>query len=256
MFVKTATPGQEVVLEVRGLTRVGVFHEVSFQVHRGEIVGLAGLVGAGRTEVARALFGLDPLDGGEVRIEGRPVTIRSPADAIRLGMAFVPEDRKAQALFLGMALRSNVTISSLPRLARLGLLFPAQLDRACVPYIRALDIRPPRPALRVRYLSGGNQQKAVLARWLMLRPKIMILDEPTRGIDVGAKAEIHGLMDQMAREGMAILMISSDLPEVLGVSDRIVVMREGRIVGELSREEATADRVLALAMGEGDVRAA
>ncbi|WP_448594404.1 sugar ABC transporter ATP-binding protein [Thermoflexus hugenholtzii] len=256
MFVKTATPGQEVVLEVRGLTRAGAFHEVSFQVHRGEIVGLAGLVGAGRTEVARALFGLDPLDGGEVRIEGRPVTIRSPADAIRLGMAFVPEDRKAQALFLGMALRSNVAISSLPRLARLGLLFPAQLDRACVPYIRALDIRPPRPALRVRYLSGGNQQKAVLARWLMLRPKIMILDEPTRGIDVGAKAEIHALMDQMAREGMAILMISSDLPEVLGVSDRILVMREGRIVGELRREEATADRVLALAMGEGDVRAA
>ncbi len=249
MFVKTATPGIEPILEVRGLTREGVFCDVSFEIRRGEIVGLAGLVGAGRTEVARALFGLDPVDHGEIRIGGEAVRIRSPIEAIRLGMAFIPEDRKAQALFLAMALRSNITISALPRIAPLGLLSRRRLDAASLSYIRHLDIRPPRPGVPVRYLSGGNQQKAVIARWLLLEPRILIMDEPTRGIDVGAKAEIHALMDRLAREGKAILMISSELPEILGISDRILVMREGRIVGELKREEATADRVLALAMG-------
>ncbi|WP_376792543.1 sugar ABC transporter ATP-binding protein [Thermoflexus sp.] len=249
MFAKTATPGTEVLLEVRGLTREGVFHEVSFEVRRGEIVGLAGLVGAGRTEVARALFGLDPVDRGEIRIEGRRVRIRSPIEAIQQGIAFIPEDRKAQALFLSMALRSNIAISALPRIAPFGLLSRKLVDATVIPYIRHLDIRPPRPGMLVRHLSGGNQQKAVLARWLVLQPKILIMDEPTRGIDVGAKAEIHALMDRLAREGKAILMISSELPEILGISDRILVMREGRIVGELSRAQATADRILALAMG-------
>lgn len=256
MFVKTATPGAEALLEVRGLTRKGVFHEVSFEVRRGEIVGLAGLVGAGRTEVARALFGLDPVDRGEIRIEGRLVHIHSPIDAIQLGMAFIPEDRKAQALFLSMALRSNITISALPQVAPLGLLSGRLLDAIAIPYIRHLNIRPPSPSMPVRYLSGGNQQKVVIARWLLLQPKILIMDEPTRGIDVGAKAEIHAIMDRLAREGKAILMISSELPEILGISDRILVMREGRIVGELSRAEATADRVLGLAMGGGHARVA
>jgi len=256
MFMKTATPGAEAILEVRGLTRVGVFYEVSFEVHRGEIVGLAGLVGAGRTEVARAIFGLDPVDRGEIRIEGKVVRIRSPLEAIRLGLAFIPEDRKAQALFLSMALRSNIAIAALPRIAPLGLLSRRQLDAVSQPYIRYLDIRPPRPGVPVRYLSGGNQQKAVIARWLLLQPRILIMDEPTRGIDVGAKAEIHALMDRLAREGKAILMISSELPGILGISDRILVMREGRIVGELKREEATADRVLALAMGGMHAQAA
>ncbi len=256
MFVKTATPGAEALLEVRGLTREGVFHEVSFEVRRGEIVGLAGLVGAGRTEVARALFGLDPVDRGEIRVAGRPVRIRSPIEAIRLGMAFIPEDRKAQALFLSMALRSNIVVSALPQVAPFGLLSGRLLDAIATPYIRHLDIRPPRPGMPVRYLSGGNQQKVVIARWLLLQPKILIMDEPTRGIDVGAKAEIHAIMDRLAREGKAILMISSELPEILGISDRILVMREGRIVGELSRAEATADRVLALAMGGGHAQVA
>jgi len=256
MFVKTATAGTEAILEVRDLTREGVFYGVSFEIRRGEIVGLAGLVGAGRTEVARALFGLDPVDRGEIRIEGKAVRIRSPLDAIRLGMALIPEDRKAQALFLSMALRSNITIAALPRIAPLGLLSGRRLDAASQPCIRHLDIRPPRPGIPVRHLSGGNQQKAVIARWLLLQPRILIMDEPTRGIDVAAKAEIHALMDRLAREGKAILMISSELPEILGISDRILVMREGRIVGELKREEATADRVLALAMGGLHARAA
>lgn len=250
MFVRSGSPGAEIALEVRGLSRPGAFRDISLEIRRGEIVGLFGLVGAGRSEVARALFGLDPVDRGEIRIDGKPVRIRSSADAIAAGMAFIPEDRKAQALFLSMGMRSNIAISALHRLARMGFLWGSQLEAWTWPYIRQLDIRPPRPSMPVRHLSGGNQQKVVIARWLMLRPKILIMDEPTRGIDVGAKAEIHAWMDRLAREGMAILMISSELPEVLGMSDRILVMREGRIVGRLARGEATADRILALAMGD------
>ena len=237
-------------LEVRGLRRAGVLHDVSLTVRAGEIVGLAGLVGSGRTELARCLFGVDPYDSGEILLDGRPVTIRSPRDAVELGIGLVPEDRKLQGLVLILTVRENMTLPTLPRLARLG--FPSRRrERALVgQYIERLRIRTPSPEQRVVNLSGGNQQKVVLARWLATNPKVLILDEPTRGIDVGAKAEVHAIVAQLAREGVGILMISSELPEILAMSHRVLVMRQGRIVAEFPHGEATEERILAAATGE------
>ncbi len=249
MYPKTDVVIGDVVLRVEGLSRTGVLHDITFELRRGEIVGMAGLVGAGRTDLARALFGIDPIDRGKIWIDGRPVEIKSPQTAIRLGMGLVPEDRKAQGLFLNLALRANVTISQLDRLSRLGFLDFAGMNRVTQTYVDRLDIRTAGVMQRVRNLSGGNQQKVVIARWLTLHPKILILDEPTRGIDVGAKAEIHGLMNQLAQDGVGILMISSELPEILGVSDRILVMHEGRITAELPRAEATQDVIMRAATG-------
>lgn len=247
---RPATPG-EVVLEVEGLTRSGVIEDISFHIRAGEVVGLAGLVGSGRTEVARAIFGADRLDRGTIRLNGRPVHIRSPQDARRLGIGYVPEDRKVQGLVLGMTVRNNTALTVLRQLALGGHLIQwPSVEAKARQYVQELQVRPPRTDLIAGSLSGGNQQKVVLAKWLAAELKVLLLDEPTRGIDVGAKAEIHGLIDELAHRGMAILLISSELPEVLAMSDRILVMSEGRLAGELSRAEATQERVLALASGK------
>jgi ribose transport system ATP-binding protein len=246
---KQPAPVGEVVLEARGLTRAGVFQDVSFTVRRGEVVGLGGLVGAGRTEVARAIFGADPLDGGELLLEGRPVHLRSPRDAIHLGIGLVPEDRKQLGLVLGMAIRENVTLANLEAVAPAGFIRPGRERAATQKYIHDLTIRTPSGEQTVRNLSGGNQQKVVLAKWLFTDSKFLIFDEPTRGIDVGSKVEIYQLMNALTARGVGILMITSELPELLGMSDRILVMHEGRLAGELSHAEATQERVMHLATG-------
>ncbi|WP_026872769.1 sugar ABC transporter ATP-binding protein [Inquilinus limosus] len=224
-----------------------VLHGVSLAVRRGEILGIAGLVGAGRTELARAIFGADARAGGRILVEDRPVEIRSPADAIRHGIGLVPEDRKQQALFLSLAIRSNLAIAALGKLAGLFGYVPDSRERGLVEeYRRALGIRMAGPEQPIANLSGGNQQKVVLARWLALRPKVLIVDEPTRGIDVAAKAEVHQLLGRLAQEGIAVIAISSELPEVLAISDRIVAMCEGRITGEVDRAEADEETLMRL----------
>jgi ribose transport system ATP-binding protein len=221
-----------------------VLHDVNFVLHQREILGLAGLVGAGRTELVRALFGADPIDSGEVLIDGKLVHIRGPRDAIRLGIGFVTEDRKLYGLVLGMTVRENATLASLSDIGRFGWIDFARERQLAADYVRQLDIRTPSVEHEVNTLSGGNQQKVVVAKWLATRPRILILDEPTRGIDVGAKAEVHGLMSRLAASGVSILMISSELPEILGMSDRILVVRQGRISAEFSRAEASQEKIL------------
>jgi ABC-type sugar transport system ATPase subunit len=250
-------PSSAPVLEVRGLSRTGtardasqiVLNDVSFALRAGEIVGLAGLVGSGRTEVARSIFGADPFDRGEVLIGGQPVTIRTPRDAIARGIGLVPEDRKLQGLVLMLSVRENITLASLGDLVRLGFIELGAEQSVARRFIDALRIRTPSPEQKVLNLSGGNQQKVVIAKWLALQPKVLILDEPTRGIDVGAKAEVHHLIAELAAQGVAVLMISSELPEILGMSDRILVMREGHIVADLDRAEATEETIMRYATG-------
>jgi ribose transport system ATP-binding protein len=246
---KQTAPAGDVVLEARGLTRAGAFRDISFRVRRGEVVGLGGLVGAGRTEVARAIFGADPLDAGEILLDGQPVQVHSPRDAIRLGIGLVPEDRKQLGLVLGMAIRENVTLANLQAVAPGGFISPARERATTERYIHELMIRTPSGEQTVRNLSGGNQQKVVLAKWLFTDSKFLIFDEPTRGIDVGSKVEIYQLMNALTANGVGILMISSELPELLGMSDRVLVMHEGRLAGELPRAEATQERVMQLATG-------
>lgn len=249
-FPKVPTQRGEPVLRAVNLRAGREVRGVSLELYRGEIVGLAGLVGSGRTNLARLLFGADRAEDGEIWVDGRRVEIRSPRDAIRLGIGLVPEDRKAQGLFLGQSVRSNVAVSLLEHFSRLGFIDFSSINKVVKSMIERLRVRTPSLQQRVRNLSGGNQQKVVISRWLSLNPKILIMDEPTRGVDVGAKAEIHALMGELAAQGMAVLMISSELPEILGVSDRILVMREGRIVAEFSREEATQDRIMQAATGQ------
>lgn len=237
------------LLEVRGLCREGVLKDISFEVRRGEILGLAGLVGAGRTEVARCIFGADPIDGGEIIFEGEKVTIGSPLDAIKLGIGFVTEDRKLLGLILSMAVRENISLANLDMLSILGFVDFKKERQAAESYVSELSIKTPSIEQKVENLSGGNQQKVVLAKWLFTNSKVLIFDEPTRGIDVGSKVEIYQLMNRLAAQGVGIIMISSELPEVLGMSDRILVMHEGRIAGELSREEATQEAIMHLATG-------
>jgi ribose transport system ATP-binding protein len=246
---KQAAPVGDIALEVRGLTRQDVFEEISFTVRKGEVVGLGGLVGAGRTEVARAIFGADPIDRGEILLEGRPARIHSPRDAIRLGIGLVPEDRKQLGLILGMAVRENVTLANLEEVARAGFIRPGRERAAAEKYIHDLMIRTPSGEQTVRNLSGGNQQKVVLAKWLFTESRLLIFDEPTRGIDVGAKSEIYQLMRNLSDEGVGVLMISSDMEEVIGVSDRVAVMHEGRIAGELARGAVSEAAIMALAVG-------
>jgi ribose transport system ATP-binding protein len=244
--------GEDVVLEVRGITRKGskldpsaiILDNVSFQLRRGEILGLAGLVGAGRTELARIIFGADARDAGEIYVDGKLADIRSPVDAIRYGIGFVPEDRKEQGLILSMAVRENITLPGLSGFTRFGFVKLAEEEQRVQEYVTRLQIRTPSLEQRVRNLSGGNQQKVVISKWLLLQPKILIMDEPTRGIDVGAKAEIYGLMHQLARMGVGIIMISSELPELLAMSDRLVCMCEGRVTAILDRNEATPEQVM------------
>jgi len=243
-----AEPG-DVALEVKHLNRAGILRDISFDVRRGEILGIAGLVGAGRTEVARAVFGADPIDSGEIRVNGKPVRIKSPRHAISLGIGLVTEDRKALGLVLGMAVRENISLANLGILSRLGFVSRRREREVARKYVEDVLIKTPSVEQAVQNLSGGNQQKVVLAKWLFTESKVLIFDEPTRGIDVGAKTEIYQLMNRLAANGVAIIMISSELLEVLCMSDRILVMHEGEIAGELSREEATQERIMHLATG-------
>jgi len=240
----------EVVLEVRGLSRGGFLKDINLTIRRGEIVGVAGLVGAGRTEMARCIFGADPKDSGTILLEGKPVDIRQPRDAIESGIGFMTEDRKAQGLILSMSVLANVSLPSLESFSRAGFIKKDEERKAVRRFIDDLRIRTPSLSQLARHLSGGTQQKVVLAKWLLTNSKVLLFDEPTRGIDVGAKLEIYHLLNALAERGVGILMISSELPEVLGMSDRILVMREGRIVGELSRAQTTQEKVMAMATGE------
>jgi ABC-type sugar transport system ATPase subunit len=249
-FPKTYTKHGEVMLEAHRLRSGTRLKDASFSLRRGEIVGLAGLVGSGRTDLARVVFGADRLDGGEIHIQGQVVRIRSPQEAIQMGIGLITEDRKAQGSFLGPSLRSNVAVTIFERLSRLGFLQYKKMDHWVQALVQQLKIRTPNLEQRARNLSGGNQQKVVIARWLAVDPKILILDEPTRGIDVASKAEIHALISELAAKGMAILVISSELPEILQISDRILVMHEGRLVAELDRSEATQDSVMQAATGQ------
>jgi len=257
-----------VALEVEGLTRRRTARDphaielvdVSLRAHKGEILGLAGLVGAGRTETARAIFGADRFDHGVIRIDGKEVSFAGPRDAMLHGIGLAPEDRKKQALFLRLAIRTNITIAAQDQISR-GWFIDEGREAAVVDeFRRLLSIRMAGPDQLAGLLSGGNQQKVVLARWLALRPKILIVDEPTRGIDIGSKVEVHNLLIDMAKSGIAVIVISSELPEILAVSDRIVTMREGRVTGEIARNDATQEILMSMmtfhdAAGEARVRA-
>ncbi|MDT0343504.1 sugar ABC transporter ATP-binding protein [Streptomyces litchfieldiae] len=249
LFPKEDVEPGEVVLDVRGLTRTGVFEDVGFTVRRGEIVALAGLVGAGRSEVVRAVFGVDRYDRGEVRVAGRRLLPGSPAAAMARGVALVPEDRRQQGLVMELSVERNAALTRLRPLARFGLLSARAERRAAHDWARRLRVKHGRPGDPVGTLSGGNQQKLVLAKWLATEPKVLIVDEPTRGIDVGTKAEVHRIMSRLAAEGMAVVMVSSELPEVLGMADRVLVMREGRITADLPGAEATEESVMFAATG-------
>lgn len=249
LYTRTpASPGP-VLLSVEGLRRTGVFEDVSFDVREGEIVALAGLVGAGRSEIAQAIFGVERPDGGTVRLGGRALQIRDPLDAIRVGIAYVPEDRQAQGLAIDKTIVSNVTLAILGEVSRLGFLQTRREHEIAATWARRLDLRTRDLSRAVEELSGGNQQKVVLARWLAARPRLLILDEPTRGVDIGAKREIHRLMDELVHKGVGILMISSDLPEVLAMSDRIVVIRDGRTAATFDAAAIDAADVMAAAIG-------
>jgi rhamnose transport system ATP-binding protein len=251
LFTRSASSSGEVALEVRGLSRAGEFQDIDLIVRRGEIVGLSGLVGAGRSEVAQCIFGIRSPESGEIRIDGEDVQIRSPQAAMERGIFYVPEERRSQGLILPFSIKNNITLSILDRISRFGFVPRAEWQTADR-FAKNLSIRGAKMSDPVSRLSGGNQQKVVLAKSLAREPQILLLDEPTRGIDVGAKSEIYKLIDDLAKEGKAILLISSELEEVLSMSDRIVVMREGRITGEFERSEANQERVMTAATGGKD----
>jgi rhamnose transport system ATP-binding protein len=240
----------EVALELRGVSnRAADLRDISLTVRSGEILGLAGLVGSGRTELAETLFGLTPADSGEVLLGGAPVTITSPADAIQLGIGYVPEDRRRHGVVLEMPITANTSLASLKRVSHRGLIDRNQERRLALRFLGQLRIKAPSVYTETGELSGGNQQKVALARWLAIEPRILILDEPTQGVDIGSKSEIHGLIADLAARGLAIIMISSELQEIMSMSDRIAVMHQGAVGGILSREEATQQKILALALG-------
>jgi len=249
IFPKEPADIGETVLEVKNITIDGLFKDISFNVRKGEILGLAGLVGAGRTEVARAIFGLDPLDSGEILLEGQPLKITKPTDVIEKGIAMISEDRKAEGLVVCRSVQENISLVNLKNFAP-GLFIDLDKEFQSGKKMKEmLQIKVPTMNTPVNNLSGGNQQKVVLAKWLLGDIKVLILDEPTRGIDVGSKSEIHKLMSKFAQEGLAIIMISSELPEILGMSDRVIVMHEGQLTGELKREEASQEKIMTLATG-------
>lgn len=242
---------RDVLLSVKNLSRQGKFSDVSFDIRHGEILGVAGLVGAGRTDIALSLFGIAPADKGEIHLEGQRVTIRSPRQATQLGIAYVTEDRRGQGLVMPMSISSNITLTMLRRyLNAMGLINRQSEDSTAEDYRKQLSIRTASVRLQASKLSGGNQQKVVLSKWLNTKPRLLILDEPTRGIDVGAKAEVHHIIQNLAEQGMGILLISSDMPEVLAMSDRVMVISEGRQTAIFNREDANQERVLAAAMGQ------
>ncbi len=239
----------EPALRVINLNRKGLLKNINITVHKGEVLGIAGLVGAGRTELARCIFGADPFDSGQIELFGKPVKVRSPQDAIKMGIGLVTEDRKAQGLVLGMVVRENITLANLPEISTFNFIQGGREREVSRKYVSDLQVKTPSIEQTVQNLSGGNQQKVVLAKWLFTDSKVLIFDEPTRGIDVGAKTEIYMLMNKLAKQGVAIIMISSELPEIMGMSDRIAVMHEGEIAGELNREEATQEKIMHLATG-------
>ena len=250
VFPKRQVRQGEVVLELRGLGNSNRgLHGISLSVRRGEILGLAGLVGAGRTELAETIFGLTPAGEGKILIRGNPIRISSPLEAIRSGIAYLPEDRRQHGVILDMTISANTSLASLAAVSRLGLIDATRESELAEHYIGQLSIKAPSTDADLQTLSGGNQQKVALARWLAIQPSVLILDEPTQGVDVGSKSEIHRLMIELAERGAAIIMISSEMPEILGMSDRIAVMHEGTIAGVLSREAATQQQILSLALG-------
>ena len=249
VFPKRTIALGEVVFEVRGLANGATgLHDISLSVRRGEILGIAGLVGSGRTELAESIFGIRGRDGGELLFGGTPLRIVSPADAIAAGIAYVPEDRRRHGVVLDMPIAANTSLASLRAISRRGLIDRAAERKAAEGYVDRLRVRAASVFQEAGALSGGNQQKVAVARWLATNPAVLILDEPTQGVDIGVKSEMHALMQDLAERGLAIIMISSELPEILGMSDRILVMRKGRIAGELSRAEATQQKILALAL--------
>jgi rhamnose transport system ATP-binding protein len=251
LFRKQAATIGAAVLDVRDLVKRGMLHGISFTVHRGEIVGLAGLVGAGRTELARAIFGDLPFDGGEIRVGDRVLRGgHSPREAIAAGISLVPEDRKDQGLVLGLSVQRNIGMAVMRSLSRFGLMNGFRERKLAQDYVARLAIRTPSVDQKAMFLSGGNQQRVVIAKWLATQPKVLIVDEPTRGVDVGAKAEIHALLSGLAQAGVAILMISSDLPEVLAMSDRVLVMHQGRLTGDVPRDRATQETIMHYATGQ------
>jgi rhamnose transport system ATP-binding protein len=250
LFPKEPAEIGKTVLEVRQLTRTGAFEQVSFSLRQGEILGLFGLVGAGRTEIARVIFGVDEPESGEVQIDGRTTEIDSPAAALAAGLAYVPEDRHAEGLILPFPILNNITLPSIRRLSRRGLIDRAQERRISNDEVVQLQVKAAGLNQIVSELSGGNQQKVVIGKWLATNPRILILDEPTRGIDIGTKAEVHRIISQLAGQGLAILMISSELPEILGMSDRVLVMHEGRLVAEFDRASATQEAIMQAATGQ------
>jgi len=246
-------PNTEIALEARGLRRGRTIKNVSFQLRRGEILGLAGLVGAGRTEVARAVFGADPLEAGEILVQGKRIQIRAPSDAVRAGIAYLSEDRKRYGLALGMDVETNLILTAMKRfLGLLGWVRTSRTHENGERFVSALRIRTPGLQQRVRNLSGGNQQKVVVGKWLTADTQVLIFDEPTRGIDVGAKSEIYRLLNDLAKQGKSIIMISSELPELLRMSHRILVMCEGRITGELG-SGASQEEIMRYATQRSDV---
>ena len=244
MYPKTPARIGDVVLEVDGLESLGTFHGVTFSVRAGEIVGLAGLVGAGRSEIVRAVFGVDAYDAGTVRLLGKAVPPHDPRAAIRAGMAFVPEDRRKQGLVTEGSVARNIASGIRGGLARFGLLTTGAENKASGPWAAKLEVKTSALDMAAATMSGGNQQKVVIAKWLATQPKLLIIDEPTRGIDVGTKAEVHRLLSDLAGQGLAVLMISSELPEVLGMADRVLVVCEGHITADIPRDEATPENVM------------
>ncbi|WP_222871351.1 sugar ABC transporter ATP-binding protein [Nonomuraea sp. PA05] len=248
----SAANGRAPAVEARGLTRRHVLDGVDVSVRPGEVVGLGGLLGAGRTETAKAIVGALPLDGGQVLVAGAPLRGGSTAAAIRAGVSLLPEDRKAEGIIPTLSVRENIALAALPALGRAGVVSEAKIDRVVEIFMRRLRIKAASPHQLVSELSGGNQQKVLLARWLAVRPKVLLLDEPTRGIDVGAKAEVQALIDELAGEGLGVLLISSDLEELVEGADRILVLREGAVVGELSGDEVTEERIMATIAEQAD----
>ena len=250
LFPRTTAHIGDVLLEVRGLTRVGAFRDISFSVRAGEIVGLAGLVGAGRTEVARVLFGLDRADAGEVLLDGKRVTFKTPSGALEAGIAYVPEDRHLDGLVGGFSIAQNVTLPIIPRLFPRFFIRGGRERAITEDFVERLRIRSTGVNELIEALSGGNQQKVVIAKWLATNPRVLILDEPTRGVDIGAKVEVHRIISELAASGLGIVLISSELPEVLAMSDRIIVLHEGRMSAEIPRAEASEERVMFAATGQ------
>ena len=252
LFPKVEAEIGEVILEVEGLNRGRNVKDVSFQVRRGEILGFAGLMGSGRSEVLETVFGIYPAESGTIKVKGKEVKIREPHQAIAAGLGLLTEDRKKTGIMGVLSVRDNMAVAALDRLSRFGVLRRPQIDRECEDQRQALALKTPSLDQLIQNLSGGNQQKVLLSRWLLTDPDILIIDEPTRGIDVGAKSEIHRLMGELAKQGKAIIMVSSEMPEILGMSDRVAVMCEGQLVGEVSRKDATQEKIMELATSFAD----